>query len=178
MAIDMKKVIAQKTEELLQQDRNRELTVTDIAQACGIARQSFYYHFEDIPHLMDYIMTQRDERLRKRIAEEHLSLREIIREILLMASTALPDHPKEDRMSKYRQEMQQVVIRHAEKIIHTAGASLHLFPDKTEEERAFLIRYHMTAIGGILIHWTEEDDAHLDEIADLIASQIRENEET
>lgn len=39
--------------ELLNQRPLNDITVKDIVEACGINRNSFYYHFEDLPSLVD-----------------------------------------------------------------------------------------------------------------------------
>ena len=31
----------------------REITVKDIVQGCGVNRNTFYYHFKDIPALLE-----------------------------------------------------------------------------------------------------------------------------
>lgn len=41
---------------LLNQRPLNEITVKDIVEGCGINRNSFYYHFEDLPSLVDEII--------------------------------------------------------------------------------------------------------------------------
>ena len=52
MPIDMKAAICRSASELLTKKRTKKLTVKDIVEECGITRQTFYYHFQDIPTLM------------------------------------------------------------------------------------------------------------------------------
>lgn len=40
-----------------------QITVKDIVEECGINRNSFYYHFQDIPSLIDELLTEETERL-------------------------------------------------------------------------------------------------------------------
>lgn len=42
--------------DLLQKKPLDKLTVTDIVQASGVTRQTFYYHFQDIPALITFIV--------------------------------------------------------------------------------------------------------------------------
>ena len=37
---------------LLEERPLRDITVKDIVQSCGVNRNSFYYHFKDIPALL------------------------------------------------------------------------------------------------------------------------------
>ena len=58
MAIDMKKTIAEAASSLLFEKRVKKLTVKDIVEECHITRQAFYYHFEDIPDLIHWVLYQ------------------------------------------------------------------------------------------------------------------------
>lgn len=59
MAVDMKEKIAQETGRLLFDKKVKKLTVKDIVDACHITRQAFYYHFADIPELLQWMMEQK-----------------------------------------------------------------------------------------------------------------------
>ena len=63
MPIDMKAAICRSASELLTKKRTKKLTVKDIVEECGITRQTFYYHFQDIPDLICYIMEQGSKEL-------------------------------------------------------------------------------------------------------------------
>ena len=41
----------------------RESFVRDIVEDCGINRNSFYYHFQDIPSLLGEIVTEQTDEL-------------------------------------------------------------------------------------------------------------------
>ena len=65
MPIDMKAAICRSASELLTKKRTKKLTVKDIVEECGITRQTFYYHFQDIPDLICYMMEQGSKELLK-----------------------------------------------------------------------------------------------------------------
>lgn len=48
---------------LLNQRPLNEITVKDIVEVCGINRNSFYYHFEDLPSLVDEIIGEQVQAL-------------------------------------------------------------------------------------------------------------------
>ncbi|MBP1756086.1 MAG: dihydroxyacetone kinase transcriptional activator DhaS [Firmicutes bacterium] len=50
-----KKAIATGIKELLKKKSFDKITVSDITQACGLNRQTFYYHFQDKYELVDWI---------------------------------------------------------------------------------------------------------------------------
>ena len=49
MPLDMKDNIAEAARRLLMENNVKKLTVKDIVEECQITRQTFYYHFRDIP---------------------------------------------------------------------------------------------------------------------------------
>ena len=63
MPANMKKMIAEAAHTLLTEKKVKKLTVKDIVEECHITRQSFYYHFEDIPDLLHWILEQETEQM-------------------------------------------------------------------------------------------------------------------
>ena len=59
MAVDTKELIAEAVKRLLMQKKVKKLTVKDIVDECSITRQTFYYHFEDIPDLLKWVLERR-----------------------------------------------------------------------------------------------------------------------
>jgi probable dihydroxyacetone kinase regulator len=54
-SINTKKAIAMGFKELMHQKSFDKITIADIAGACGLNRQTFYYHFRDKYDLLDWI---------------------------------------------------------------------------------------------------------------------------
>ena len=54
-----KKAIKETFVALLDERPLNRITVKDIVEACGINRNSFYYHFEDLPALLEEIIAER-----------------------------------------------------------------------------------------------------------------------
>lgn len=52
---------------LLEERPLREITVKDIVRDCGVNRNTFYYHFKDLPALLEEIITDQADRI---IAEQ------------------------------------------------------------------------------------------------------------
>lgn len=55
MAIDVKRLLAGALLSLCEQKPLSKITVTDLRQETGISRQTFYNHFKDKQHLIEYI---------------------------------------------------------------------------------------------------------------------------
>ena len=63
MASLTKRAIKESFLKLLEQRPLNKITIKDIVEDCGINRNSFYYHFQDIPALIEEIITDEGERL-------------------------------------------------------------------------------------------------------------------
>ncbi len=57
MAQMTKRALAAALKELLKKKPLDKITVTDITEACEVNRQTFYYHFQDIYDLIEWIYT-------------------------------------------------------------------------------------------------------------------------
>ena len=63
MADDTKLVIRAAMLKLLDQKPLKQITVRDIVSECGINRNTFYYHYRDIPALMETIIQEQADQL-------------------------------------------------------------------------------------------------------------------
>ena len=57
MANNTKQVITQAYADLIAKKNIDRVTVKDVAEACGITRQTFYYHFQDIIDLVRWMLS-------------------------------------------------------------------------------------------------------------------------
>ena len=62
MATDTKKLIKDTFITLLEERPLSQITVKDIVSACGINRNSFYYHYNDLPDLIESIVMEDADR--------------------------------------------------------------------------------------------------------------------
>ena len=58
-----KKAIKETFIELLDERPLNKITVKDIVEACGINRNSFYYHYQDLPALLEEVIAERVQAL-------------------------------------------------------------------------------------------------------------------
>ena len=55
-----KEIIARTFTELLEEKSMAKITVKDIVERCGVNRNTFYYHFRDIPDVVEFILKRAD----------------------------------------------------------------------------------------------------------------------
>ena len=63
MANFTKKAICESFINLLNERPLKQITVKDIVDACGVNRNTFYYHFTDIPELIETIVKEDADRI-------------------------------------------------------------------------------------------------------------------
>ena len=54
MPIDTKRILSRRLGELLRQKGPDRITVTELVESCGLSRQAFYYHFQDIVEALEW----------------------------------------------------------------------------------------------------------------------------
>lgn len=163
MAVDMKAMMAEAVAVLLFEKNKKKITVKDIVEECNITRQAFYYHFADVPELLNWMIDQKAEEAFQE-AGRLTSPEELIRYWLLIGING-KKQMKKGLESNYGKEIEQIVFRQMMKLCtriadqcEDAGAELD------DYERNLVIRYHCHGILGILRDWTEEDTKNLDRI--------------
>ena len=135
-----KRALASALKELLEHKPLNKITIADITEQCGVNRQTFYYHFQDIYALLEWIYTTDAQRLLegKRDGDTwqqgFLQVLEYIRD-----NRALEGY-------LYRvtyQLMRDVVEERA------AGTQV------PEEDRAFLAHFYKYAFVGLTVEWMQ-----------------------
>ena len=162
----MKETIARAARELAERQGAKKLTVKDIVEACGITRQAFYYHFEDIPALFRWMLEQelgRTARQAKALDSDEARLRYLF----VLAINAMP-YMKKGMASGYREELERILNQHLLQLFERMCDEEGLYPRCTRAEVNLILRYHCQAILGLLRGWTEADTKNLDQIVHTV----------
>ena len=152
---------------LLELARGRDIdkiTVKDIAESCGITRQTFYYHFHDILDVFEWSM---EEQLREMMEKSLLmdQPRDAIRMLLEMARerAAIVNRLMQ---SEYRNPMERVFVaalqRYFKEMIERRKLFQHVFHGDLE----LAVRLNSYALIGLLIDISRDPSPDLDAIAD------------
>lgn len=172
MPVDMKETIAESAKTLLNQRRVKKLTVKDIVEECHITRQAFYYHFEDIPALLRW-MIQRDTQRNLEQAQTLEDGEARLRYLFVMAINALP-YVKKGLNTSYREEIERFLDQHLQRLFEQACDEEGLYQNCTRLETNLILRYHSQAILGLLRSWTDHDTKNLDQIVHIVFRLVTE----
>lgn len=172
MAADMKESIAQAAKALLLESGIKKLTVKEIVEKCQITRQAFYYHFEDIPALVRWILEQDT----KHAMQEFQNLDDgepCLRYLFVMAINAMP-YMKKGMETNYRNELEEILTQHIQCFFEQICDEKNLYQNCTRQEVKWILRYHSQAILGLLRHWTDADTKNLDQIVHIVFQLMTE----
>lgn len=155
MASFTRKAIEEAFLKLLDARPLNQITVKDIVEECGVNRNTFYYHFQDIPTLIKDIFTERAEALLKQ-RPDYASLEDALDEAVQMVI-------KNKRIvyhlyrSADRALVEMYLMHTCEQVIlsyiHDNRGDLPVSPaDKT-----IIVRYYKCQCFGMIIDWLNSD---------------------
>ncbi len=166
MPADMKRTIAEAAQVLLTDRRVKKLTVKDIVEQCHITRQAFYYHFEDIPELLRWMIDGYFEQVLRRAMDE-ADGEAGLRCFFVLAINAAP-YVEHGMKTNYGDELRRLLRQSFRKYFDLASRHRDMYPNCPHTQLEIILRYHCEAILGLLENWTDEDTERLDEIVHTV----------
>ena len=166
MALDMKAAIAESFNSLVRQRGIDKVTVKAVIEDCGISRQTFYYHFEDIPDLLKWVL----ERGTDKMIEETLTqgnAEKGLRCLFLLALNARP-YVEHGLQTNYRDEIERIVEEQFFTFFLRVVEKRGLYAQCSHADLKLVMRYHSQAVLGLLKNWTEADSGDLDHIVHIV----------
>lgn len=170
MAVDMKAAIARAAITLLMEKRVKKLTVKDIVETCNITRQAFYYHFEDVPDLLRWILERSSEELVQHCLAQP-DLESFLRYFIVFSLNVKP-LLHQGMQTNYRDDLEHLLTQYICRFFEQVAESIPLYPHCSYPQMKLILRYHSQAIVGLLHSWTDNDTIHMDEIVHDIALLI------
>ena len=135
--------------KLLNQRPLNQITVKDIVEDCGINRNSFYYHFADLPTLLEEIMAERVSML----VESHPTI-----DSVQEGSDAIVEFVTRNKRAIYHiynSLSRDVFERHLMEVCrYIVSTYLSTMLESTDEaDRAAILRFHKCVCFGSIIDW-------------------------
>lgn len=148
-----KEIIARTFTELLDEKPMSKITVKDIVERCGVNRNTFYYHFRDIPDVVEFIMKKKwDEILEA--PQEKSSILECMEDMdnLVRSNRKLMLNVyrsvKRDIFLVYMNDVASYIIT------EYFNKNVHKF-NLTSQEIQMLIKYYKCVFVGVLMEWLD-----------------------
>ncbi len=154
MANFTEKAIKQEFMKLLNEKSLSKITVKDISEKCGINRNTFYYHFSDIPDLLEVIFTEESEKIAS--ADENASLYE-----LLMYAVDFAIENKVAVFHIFKSAKREMFETYLERISEKAVSDLIERKageyNTDERNKRAIIHYYKCLLIGIVIDWLSSE---------------------
>lgn len=150
--------------KLLNERPINKISVRDIVEDCGINRNSFYYHFQDIPSLLGEIITEETEKL----IREYPSISSL--DECFRAAFRFAQENKQAVLHIYHSVNRDVFTQGALRMSEYAVSSYiaTVFPDDRlcERDKQIVIRFMKCQLFGMGIDWIEQGmtDAAYDDL--------------
>lgn len=121
----------------------KKLTVKDIVEECHITRQSFYYHFEDIPGLLQWILEQGTEKMLQE-ARMKKGIEEALQYFFLVAINAKP-YVQKTMQTNYGDEIERLLKQQLYKMFERLAEEQNLYPNLSRAELKWVLPQMQTA---------------------------------
>ncbi|MDD5922044.1 MAG: TetR/AcrR family transcriptional regulator C-terminal domain-containing protein [Eubacteriales bacterium] len=153
MAADTEQALANSLKKLLGKKTLDKITVRDITDDCGVNRQTFYYHFQDVYDLVEWIFTEAAKQYRDRIDLSNW------RDVVLQIMNDLTED-KHFVMNTYysltRRQLDQFMQKLFRAPIRNLLDQASEDSSASEEEKVFITDMFTYALVGIITEWIAE----------------------
>ncbi len=150
-----KRAIMETFIELLNEKPLNKITVKEIVDHCGINRNTFYYHFEDIQDLLVYVLDTEAEK----VITEHSSVESLEEGFIAAARFAL-----ENKRATYhiynsvsREDLERYLNRVAREVLERmADRLIEELPEReriTKEDQEMVIAFYKCGLVGMITEW-------------------------
>ena len=137
--------------ELLNEKTINQISVSDIAEGCGFNRNTIYYHYDDIPCLVEEIVIDTAEKIISEYTDYH-SLEACLEKMAVFAlehkRIVLNIYNSSNR-SVYELYLMKVCGSVVENYLHTVFGDIQADP----ESREILVRFYKCESFGQIIDW-------------------------
>lgn len=160
------KLIADTFEQLLQEKPLTKITVREIVDRCGINRNTFYYHFQDIPDLLERMAKEKADE----IIQNHSRLESLVDCIQLVIQYCTSY--RQAILHIYRSVQREVFLDTLEQLTlyvvkEFVGTATETLPIRSEDKQ-LLIRYYKCTLIGVSLDWLDAGMEY-----DLLAASTR-----
>ena len=151
MASFMEDAIKQTFMDLLNKKPINKITVKEISAVCGINRNSFYYHFNDLPNLIEVILTEESERFVS-IHQENDSIYFHLLDAVDFAienKTAVYHIYNSANREMFERYLDKITEKTVTDIIDISTANRNI----SDDDKDALILYYRCLLVGFVINW-------------------------
>lgn len=171
MCCNTKEKIALAVKELMRQKSIRKITVQDIMEETGMKRQSFYYHFQDLYAVIEWICCK--ELMEEVDVDGDITFEEWLRKLMETMEADRAFYKKLANEIEWKQMADRTKAIVAEQVDRFLSASGEMKGIRSEE-RAFMVDFFSTSIIYYLLDFiTSNKNMTTEERSKQIAVAVR-----
>ena len=141
--------------QLLDEKPYNKITVKNIVERCQVNRNTFYYHFQDIPELLERVIKQEADE----IIKDYTQFKKIddcitpIIQISLSKKNAILNIYHSVHRDIFLSHLNRMTLYFVDKYINIITENLPMHP----YDKSLLIRFYKSALIGIFLDWLDEN---------------------
>lgn len=159
-----RRIILQTLTELMNEKPLSKITVKDIVERCGVNRNTFYYHFRDIPDAVEAMVQEElDEILENQRTPESVSeCMEILVNAVQKNRRAMLHLYRSIQRDVFADYLDHAAEHVVEELISRAVGDSEM----DQEDKRLVIRYYKCVFVGVILDWLRHDMEY-DILADM-----------
>ena len=153
-----KEIIARTFTELLDEKPMSKITVKDIVEHCGVNRNTFYYHFRDIPDAVEAMVKEELNDILKdqKVPESVSDCMEILVNAVQKNKKAMIHLYRSIQRDVFADYLDHAAERVVEELINRAVGDFEM----DQEDRHLISRYYKCVFVGVILDWLRHDMAY------------------
>ena len=163
MPVNVKPLIADAFLKLSKEKNIDKITVKDIVDECGISRQSFYYHFQDILEVIEWSAEQAFQKLLARSMETDDA--EAVFQDFIAASDEASAMLRKLLNSQKREQVERLMVRAVHTYLQEMIRRKGPLPEIPYEDAETALSFCTYGIVGLLLEYCEKKDVDRERLA-------------
>jgi len=148
MPVDTKNLIADAFLQLTLQKKIDKITIKDVVESCKISRQAFYYHFQDILDVLEWVV----RRNMQQAFEDTLQYDDPREAMRSMIQSIIDNHERINRLlsSQHSEQIQQILMQTFCSLLKEVRLKKHLRLTAPTQDSETTLRFLAYGISGVL----------------------------
>ncbi|MDO4280495.1 MAG: TetR family transcriptional regulator [Peptococcaceae bacterium] len=142
-----------------------KITVKDLVEECGITRQTFYYHFRDLPEVLEWMVAQFTRALLDKTLDQspQAAMRILVGEVTAQASLL-------DKLmhSRRREDIERLFLGAVRSYLMMVMRQSPVLGEFSVDDLGTTLTFYSWGIAGLLIESCQRPNADLDALADQL----------
>ena len=167
---EMKGIIADAFAALCMKKDINKITVKDIVEACGISRQTFYYHFQDLLDVVEWaVETAAQEALAISLKEDTLEAAlEVFLKMAMQKHEIILRLMQSQRREHFEKLFTGCIEQYLKEILQSQVASRAISTEDLDVAK----RFYSCGIAGILLDYCDRKDLDVKKLSRQLAKLL------